>query len=331
MRPAIADGVIYLERAEYGRAELIAVDRATGQLAWHQPFPRARNAVVIGDYLAVVLRSIGIYDRSTGSLARTVTTEPADFSSNVEADGRRLYAGTSKGDVVAVNPATGTEQWRTALGSGVTTMVRGIGLFGDRLGVSLTHFPPERGGADSSIVAVLDRGTGSLIWRRAFATAAADIADPPVPAGSILAAVTSSNVLHAMDMSSGAELWSYDASATHSPYYNPYEANYGLASCDGTILFPGRDHGLISLDAKTGSENWRLPDLGQGDMLSIDCGYGTVLARGAYLTIVDERTGAVVRRVRGTKGLSLFIQSAIRDQSTLYVSTDRGYGAVKLP
>jgi hypothetical protein len=35
--------------------------------------------------------------------------------------------------------------------------------------------------------------------------------------------------------------------------------------------------------------------------------------------------------MEGSRYLSLFVETAARDQHTLYVSTDRGYGAIKLP
>jgi outer membrane protein assembly factor BamB len=326
MRPAMAEGLIYL----IIRGELTALDQATGRIVWHQPTLDAKNAVIVGDYVATILGGIAVHDRRTGALRRTVVTQSISFTSNLVTDGARLYAGTYYGDVVAVNPATGNEEWHTTLATGTSTRVVGIGLLGERIAVTMTYDRPMGVFIDSGMVAVLDRASGSLIWRRAFASTPLERSvtyiDPPVLAGDVVAAVTSGHFVHGFDASSGTELWSYDAARG-----DPNEGSYGIATCDGAVVFSGGDLGLASIDAQTGAENWRVPDLQQGSMYWVDCGFGTVMALASYLTIVDARTGALVRKVEGSRYLQIFVETAARDQNTLYVSTDRGYGAIKLP
>jgi len=332
MRPAMADGVIYLLRHEFeGQPEVTAINAATGQLVWRQPRSIATNAVVVGDYLAMIWGAIFVYDRRQGTPLRTIVTDRVDYRGDLVTDGTRLYAGTYYGDVVAVNPATGKEEWHTSLAEGTSWRAMGLAVLGDRIAVTVQYDRPMgvTVDADSAMVAVLDRASGSVIWRRPMARkddAGADFVNAPVISANVVVTVSITHTVHAYDVSSGTPLWSYDASRG-----DPYHASWGIAACDGSVFISDGDLGLVSLDAQSGAVNWQIPNLDQGSMHWIDCGYGTVMALASYLTLVDARTGDLVRRVDGSRYLSLFVESAARDQNTLYVSTDRGYGAIRLP
>jgi outer membrane protein assembly factor BamB len=108
-----------------------------------------------------------------------------------------------------------------------------------------------RGGSDGSTA--IDRTSGALghgLQRHLPDVGRlAAIYDPPAIAGNVVAAVGEMHQLHAYDLSSGREVWSYDASRSDFDY-----ASNGIAACDGAIIISDGNMGLVSLDAATGAE-----------------------------------------------------------------------------
>jgi outer membrane protein assembly factor BamB len=109
----------------------------------------------------------------------------------------------------------------------------------------------------------------------------------------------------------------------------------GLASCEGMVIAPTGDLAIVALDAATGAARWRVNAEDLGSLSSLDCSYGTVLARGSRLAVLDARSGA--RRARypirdPDDGRREFMIAAVtRDADFLYISTTYGYAKVDAP
>ena len=328
-RPAVDQTLVYFGRGEFTlKNEIAARDRTTGELRWHQQFPIARNVVLAGDVVAGAMGLLDLFDRQTGTVSRAYAPPNDDaIESNTATDGTRFYVGTYYGQVISLD-ASANEVWRRPLTTNSSTVAFGIAVAGDRVAATLKYFPLTALLPDSGIVAVLDRSTGSVIWRVGIPIGALDaaIVDAPVILGNLVIVVTQSHQLHAYELSSGHEVWSYDASRGH-----PEVGSYGIAGCDGAIIVSDGNMGLVSLNATTGVVNWQLPDLRIGGLSSIDCSYGTVLALSTgILKVFDASHGTLLRRVPASEQSRIFVATAGSDASTLYVASDRGFGAVAL-
>jgi outer membrane protein assembly factor BamB len=334
----LARGTVDQDRVYFGRGdfklagELIARDRSTGALRWHQPFNIAWNTALAGNGVAAASGSLGIFDRATGALVRQyVPPNDVSVSGNVASDGSHFFVGTYYSQVAAIDPSLGRELWRTPLASNTGTHASGIAVAGDRVAVTATYSPPIGVTTDSGIVAVLDAATGAVLWRISVAGStavrSAAIVDPPAIAGSVVVTRSLMHQVHAYDLSSGHELWSYDA--TRSAFD---DASDGIAACDGAIIISDGNMGLVSLDAANGAERWRLPDLQIGSLFWIDCSYGTIMTMSAgLLKIFNSQTGALLRRIPPDEHSDIFVSSATRDADAVYVASDRGFGAIRVP
>ena len=328
-RPAVDPDRVYFGRGEFAlKNEIIARDRATGELRWHQQFPTAKNVVLAGSIVAGARGLLALYDGQTGNGARSYAPPDDDaIESNAATDGARFYVGTYYGQIIAID-ASASEVWRTTLASNTSTEAFGIALAGNRIAATLKYFPLTALLPDSGIVAVLDRQTGAVLWRVGIPIGEfeAAIVDAPVIIGSLVVIVTQSHQVHAYDLSSGHEVWSYDASRGH-----PESASYGIAGCDGAVIVSDGNRGLLALDAVSGAVNWQLPDLQIGSLSSIDCSYGTVLALSAsVLKVFDASHATLLRRVPAIEHSQIVVTSAGRDANAIYVASDRGFGAFTL-
>lgn len=330
MPPVIDAERIYVARGEFKPVpEIQALERATGALRWRQRALTSFNGPALaGDILGVPFGGLQRFNRTTGAQAPNAFF--STVTSNVVSDGTRLFVGTRPAGAAAVNATTGVAEWQTQL-DGTTsggTSALGIAFAGDRVAVSMTYYRPPFTPADSGMVALLDRTTGAVKWRRSFPGAvwSAGFFDPPVFSGSVVGAVTLTHMVYALDLASGATRWTYDATRG-----DPGHASFGIAACEGAIFVSDGNLGLVSLDAETGAENWRLADLQIGSVRSIQCSYGTVIAMASWIKVFDARSGAVLRRVPAADRTQRFIMTVARDESSIYVVTDRGFGAMKAP
>lgn len=330
-RPAIDQNRVYFGRGEFtsGSDELVALDHATGALRWHHLFPSARNVLLAGNIVGGGMGALSLLDRQSGAAGGWYAPPGDDaIESNTATDGTRFYVGSYYGQVSAVD-GTGREVWRTALTSNTSTPAFGIAVAGDRVAATLRYFAPTGLLPDSGIVAVLDRETGSVMWRVGIVTGDfySAIVDPPVMLGNVVVVVTQGHRVQAYELSSGRYLWSYDASRGH-----PEMASYGIAGCGGAVVVSDGSMGLVSLDAATGAANWQLPDLRIGSLSWIDCSYGKVLAFSpGILKVFDALHATLLRRVPALEQSRIFVASAGRDANALYVASDKGFGAVVLP
>ena len=338
MRPELAGPYVYFERdlelspggTVVNRAQLVALDRATGAEAWAQPIVTGENAAVAGDVIGAVWGSLPMFDLATGAQLHVFRYGQVSLSGNVATDGERFYVLTHDGHALAVNPGQGTTRWDTDLAGAGTATGFGVAVEGEAVAVTLKHFGSTAAPGDSGFVAVLDRGTGAVRWRAALGEGLdPGFTDPPTIAGGLV--VTRGNhEVRAWDLRSGAPRWRFDARGPGVTY-----GGSGLASCEGLVIAPTGNLDVVALDAATGAVRWRVRAQDLGSLMSLDCSHGTVLARGSRLSVFDARSGA--RRASypirdpddGRR--EFMIAAATRDAEFLYVSTTYGYMKVDAP
>lgn len=338
MRPLVDGPRIYFDRnvslSRSGEvvepAQLRALDRATGAAVWSAPIVAGHNAAVAGGVVGAVWGSLPMFERASGRGASVFRYGSASLSGNVVSDGTRLYVGSHNGHVLAMDPFTGSAQWDRDLAGSPSTTTFGLTLSGEALAVTLKHFRQTGGAAsDSGVVAVLDRATGARRWRVAVAGTGGDnpgIVDAPVIVGGLVVVLTEAHQVLAFDLETGARRWQQSASFSTMPY-----GSNGLTTCDGMVIVPTGDLGLVALNGATGTTRWRVGDLEAGSLYSVECSYGTVLALGSNLRVVDARTGAVRARYPRRETSDVYIASATRDETSLYVGTSVGYARVVAP
>jgi outer membrane protein assembly factor BamB len=338
MTPELSGPYVYFERDLHlsstgtvlSRAKLVAMDRETGVEMWAQPIVSGENAAVAGNVIGAVWGSLPMFDRVTGASRPVFRYGEMSLSGNVASDGERFYVLTHNGHALAVNPARGTAQWDANLAGSGASVGFGVAVAGDAVAATLKHFGSGAAPGDSGMVAVLDRATGAVRWRAAVGDGRdPGITDPPVIAGSLVI-TRGGNDVRAWDLRNGAPRWRFDTRGAGVHY-----GGSGLASCEGMVIAPTGDLAIVALDAATGAARWRVNAEDLGSLSSLDCSYGTVLARGSRLAVLDAHSGA--RRARypirdPDDGRREFMIAAVtRDAEFLYISTTYGYAKVDAP
>jgi outer membrane protein assembly factor BamB len=339
MRPHLAGSHVYFERdLELGRndqvvnrAQLVALDRETGALQWAQTMGTANNAAVAGNVVGAVWGSLAMFDRATGAPLPLFRYGATSLSGNVVTDGARFYVTTHNGHVLAVNPATSAAEWDADLAGPGMTVGFGAALHGELLAVTLKHFGSRMAPGDSGIVAVLDRTAGTVRWRASVGDGHdPGITGPPVVAGELLVTRSGGHDVRAWELTSGTPRWRFDARGSGAAY-----SGSGLAVCEGLVIAPTGDLGIVALDAATGRVRWKAAAADLGSLSSLECSYGTVLALGSRFAVYDARSGT--RRARfpirdpHLSEREFMIAAVARDAEFLYVSTTDGWAKITAP
>lgn len=338
MVPELSGAHVYFERDMYlvsggdilSPAQLVALDRGSGQVAWQGPINTAGNAAVARGVVGAVWGSLMMFDQASGAPVHTYRFGTTSLSSNVVSDGSRFYVATHDGHAVAVDPATGEAAWTTRLAQGPVSPGFGVTLSGEVLAVAVKHFGTGPAAPDSGIVAVLDRATGAVRWRAALQGAAdPGIVSPPAIVDGVVVVVTQGHDVRAFDLQTGAPRWQADVSFAAQEF-----ASDGLAACEGLVIVPTGELGLAALDAATGALRWRLRDIEEGSLHGVQCAHGTAMTVGNRVTLFDARTGALrVAHPRDPTAADpgFWITAATRDEAFLYVATSIGYAKVRVP
>lgn len=157
------------------------------------------------------------------------------LSLRASADGSRLFAAGGKGDVVALDAATGQQAWRANVGARV---VAGVGSDGQ-----LTSVVTE----NNDLVTLKD---GQEAWRQPLG---ARTYTPPLVAGKRVFVLTADRVL-ALDGETGRRLWSQPR--TGEPLML---RQAGALFPMGNTLVAGVGGRLLGLDPLTGELLWQSP------------------------------------------------------------------------
>ena len=164
-------------------------------------------------------------------------------------DGNRIYAASIDGNVVALDPATGKEHWRTKLDIDLSA--------GPGVGENLVVVA----GADGYLVA-LDANTGTERWR--VDVTGESLARPAIK-NNVVIVLTIDNRLRALSAFDGSERWIFEQST-------PLLTMRGSATpaIIGSTVVAGFDNGrLAALDISTGDVLWEsllAPPSGRSDL-----------------------------------------------------------------
>lgn len=155
--------------------------------------------------------------------------------SELTALGPTLYVGTSRGDLLAIDAASGLERWRVR----VSPAGRVVHAPAAAAGVVATT-------SDDNVVTLVDGSSGALIWQRS-ADAGGPVGPPVVAAGTVyvgMAPEAQAGRLLALSVSDGAERWRLDRNV-----YAP--------SIAGSVGYTGSGTGRVAaVDLSSGGELW---------------------------------------------------------------------------
>jgi outer membrane protein assembly factor BamB len=250
---AFGEGRVF---ATTGFGELVALDAATGAVAWRQKFDVAVGGAptVVGGKVYVVARdgsawAIGAADgRVAWQLSGAPTQAGVAGVSAPAVSGTTVVFPFASGQMVAADTKDGNMMW--------------VGhVAGRRLGrayasvTDLTGDPVIAGGAvyagsASGRLVALDVSTGDLVW-----TAADGAESPVVVAGGAVFLVNDEDQLLRLDAASGAEVWRVDL-----PYFTKDRdkrrkaivAHYGPILAGGRLIIASTDGSIRAFDPTSG-------------------------------------------------------------------------------
>jgi outer membrane protein assembly factor BamB len=211
---AYAEGKVY---ASTGYAELLAMDAANGKILWRQDlnFPTRTAPMVAGGLVAVVVQT--------------------DL-------------------LLTFDAKSGTPGWRFtgSVGEPPTTAVAVTGAPAFAEGIIVAGF-------SSGTLAALDANSGTPVWEQSLAASfgkaspvdLSDIVAAPVIANGVVYAIGLGNTTMAVDLHSGAKVWTHSATGTQP---------YVLAGDYAFLL--NHEQQLIAINADDGLVSWatQMPD-----------------------------------------------------------------------
>jgi len=226
-------------------------------------------------------------------------------------DGTRIYAASIDGNVVALNPANGKEQWRTKLDMELSA--------GPGVGESLVVVV----GSDGYIIA-LDADTGAERWR---ANMTGESLARPVIKDNVVIALTIDNRLRALSAFDGSERWIFEQST-------PLLTMRGSATpaVIGSTVFAGFDNGrLAAMNISSGDVVWEAllaPPSGRSDLerLSDVDGLISVVGQDLYAAGYQGNIVAMASesgQVLWTREMSSF-EGVSADWNNVYTVTEEG-------
>lgn len=227
---AVSNGRVFVGGAEFG--DLYALRASDGKELWHIADFSGGGATVVGDVvyvgnLANQLCAIGAEDGH--ELWCFDAGHPLNDIYVPAVVNRTVYAGSTDGNVYAVDAATGDLLWSYATNGYVD---------GPAVVDGVVYAPSW----DNNLYA-LDSATGVLLWK--FATGGFVTCTPAVADGVVYLGSNGGNV-YALDAFTGTELWS----TLTGPCFGSSPA---LAN---GVVFIGGDDNVYALDAATGKLLW---------------------------------------------------------------------------
>jgi eukaryotic-like serine/threonine-protein kinase len=162
------------------------------------------------------------------------STEIGATQAEVALDTRRVYAGTDRGTVYALDRQSGAVAWKTALGGSVRMAPA---VVGDYLVVE----------SSDNLVYGLELASGTLKWKFVRPDGSLGYAAPVAgPAGSVF--VCGESTVYRLSAATGQETWrtTVGGKALGTPTY-----------AEGRVFVAGDGAGVMALDAETGERLWR--------------------------------------------------------------------------
>ncbi len=199
-----------------------------------------RTSIKRGEGTAVGSKE-GIYVTGATTLHRFNTEGRTDWSTeigptqgDVTLDSRRVYVGTERGTVYALDRQSGAVAWKTLLTGSVRMAPLVLG----------EHIIVE---AADNVVYGLDIATGTVAWKFVRSDGSLGYAAPvPGPSGSLL--VCGESTVYRLSPATGKEIWrsTVGGRSLATPVY-----------ADGRVYVAGDGAGVVALDAETGERRWR--------------------------------------------------------------------------
>jgi outer membrane protein assembly factor BamB len=262
--PTIVDGIVYAGTRDEngdGNAALHAVDLATGEKLWEYEVPSSivGTPAVLDDlvFVGTLRAQLFAVDRATGELVWQRDTEPGQGEFNQRAYGyyspavangkvywayQTRYGAASRGLLVALDPADGSEIW--ASGMAGSTMSDGT--------PAIVDGKVFVGSQDADVVLAYDAETGAQQWTSAATLGGWQDGVPSAADGRVF--IGANNGIIARDAATGRTLWSY-----RSPHASRVSsgATPSAPAIDGEIVYMGFPSGAVTaLNARTGAVLW---------------------------------------------------------------------------
>ena len=276
---SFADGTVY---ASTGRAELLALDAATGAIRWRKPLGApARSAPTVADnrlYVLTLDDRVQCFDvrgeRQWNYQASTAATTLFGQAAPAVADGF-VVAGFGSGDLVALRQETGSLAWSDSLAA-----ARGRASIVDLSGIrALPVLSDGRVFAISGggLFVSLDLRSGRRLWEREVGGL-----QTPWLAGDWLFVQTTDQALAAVNRDDGRVRW-----VTDLPRYDNPEKRRdplfwtGPVLAGGKLILAGSNETALSVDPVSGRILGRIE-------LSDAAAVAPVAAGGTLLLVTDD-------------------------------------------
>ena len=162
------------------------------------------------------------------------STEIGSTQSDIALDSRRVYVGSERGTVYALDRQSGAVTWKTLL----TGSVRMAPLvLGERVVVE----------SMDNVVYCLEVATGTVSWKFVRPDGSLGYSAPvPGPSGSLL--VCGESTVYRLNAATGKEIWrsTVGGRSLATPTF-----------AEGRVYVAGDGAGVVALDAETGERRWR--------------------------------------------------------------------------
>lgn len=250
---AIGDGMVF---ATTGFGELIALEAASGKIAWRQKFDVAVGGAptVAGGQVYVVARdgsawAVGARDgRVAWSLPGTPAQAGVAGASAPAVSGDTVVFPFASGQLLAANTADGLPVWSGYVAG--KRLGRAYASYSDLTGDPVIAGSTVYAGSAAGRLAALDLTTGASLW-----SAPDGAASPVVLAGGSLFMVNDEDQLLRLDAGSGAEVWRVDL-----PYFTKDKdkrrkaiyAHFGPVLAGGRLITASSDGWLRAFDPASG-------------------------------------------------------------------------------
>jgi outer membrane protein assembly factor BamB len=179
---------------------------------------------------------------------------------------------------------------------------------------------PRHGGA----AAVVGPQSAHLLWKRKLEGAV--VPGPAVGAGGVVYAASNGGVLHAIDLASGHDRWTFDGGGTYGSDLSTVPA----LTEDGTVLWPGPNDTLFAL-SPAGKLLWRVT-LSAQPLSPLVMEDGSVVVGDMSGTVEDltlRSGGAPAVKWKAELGGTSYSSPALGPEGTVYTATEEDLFAIR--
>jgi outer membrane protein assembly factor BamB len=291
------------------RHEVVAIERRHGQVRWHvatgvsgEPTGGSRvlvagGAIVAGDGQVLA------FDPDSGRLLWRFRSSADDSPGSYlgTADDTRVFTGSSRGYLYAIDLASGVPLWSVRVAR--NTIVLPPIVAGAQV---IAAFTTRASVASGGLVGV-DRVTGREAWRRAFPawttpTLGTGAGSEPIAIGEEVSAASQDGTIYGFTSTTGALRWVIPGPATQPDGRSaPMQDTRPLAQSGPTLLAGSLTGQVIAYDLATRRERWRRQPVAASVAFALRADAGAVYVPylSGHLVALDVATGAELWRHGG--------------------------------